>query len=215
MTRAADLTPQEEATLLAALRRRDAMAYDELVRLYGPALLGVARRLMRHEHDAQDAVQDGLLSAFRALPRFRGDSRLSTWLHRIVVNAALMQMRRRRRRPEAPLEPFLPRFTADTGHVGGVRAWHSSEIALVEKEARAAMRAAIGDLPERYRTVLILRDIEEYTTHDVATQIGVTTNAIKVRLHRARRALVTRLTPVLGVDQSVGASAPSRREIHT
>ncbi len=205
MTRAVDLMPLDDAALLAALRVNDAAAYEELVRRYGPALLGVARRLVRHEQDAQDAVQEGLLSAFRALSTFRGESRLSTWLHRIVVNAALMQMRRRRRHPEEPIEPLLPTFTSDGHHTTGVTAWHTSETMLATAEARAAMRVAIDELPESYRTVLVLRDIEEYTTQEVSTFMGITTIAIKVRLHRARQALITRLTPVFGVDRSVGA----------
>lgn len=205
MTQAADLTSQEDAVLLTALRADDVGAWEELVRRYGPALLGVARRLVRQEQDARDAVQDGLLSAFRALPTFRGESRLSTWLHRIVVNAALMQMRRRHRRSEEPIEPFLPTFTADGHHATGVRAWHATEVAVANAEARAAVRAAIDALPDTYRTVLVLRDIEEYTTQDVATFLGTTTNAVKVRLHRARQAVVTQLTPVFGVEHSAGA----------
>lgn len=205
MTRAVNVAQHEEETLLVALRANDAAAYEELVRRYGPALLAVARRLLRHEQDAQDAVQDGLLAAFTALPTFRGESRLSTWLHRIVVNAALTQMRRRRRHPEESIEPLLPTFTDDGHHATAVRSWNASEATLLRQETRAAVRAAIDQLPESYRTVLVLRDIEEYTTHDVAMFMGVTTNATKVRLHRARQALVTRLTPVFGVDRSTGA----------
>lgn len=194
--------PQEEPVLVAAIQAHDDAACEELVRRYGPAMLAVARRLVGHQQDAQDAVQDAFVSAFRALPTFRGESRLSTWLHRIVVNAALMQMRRRRRHPEEPIEPFLPTFTDGGHHTRGVRAWHASEAALDAQETRVAVRAAIAGLPESYRTVLLLRDIEEYTTHDVAMLMGVTTNAVKVRLHRARQALVTQLTPMFGVEQS-------------
>lgn len=202
MTRAVDFTPQEEKALLTALRANEAVAYEELVRRYWPTLLAVARRLVRDEHDAQDVVQDGLLSAFRALPTFRGESRLSTWLHRIVVNAALMRARRQRRRPEESIEPLLPTFTQDGHHATAIYEWNTSEATMVLEETRAAVRVAIDALPESYRTVLVLHDIDEYTTHDVATLMGVTTNAIKVRLHRARQALLTRLTPVFGVGHA-------------
>lgn len=193
-----DATLHEDTAFVAALQSHDNTAYEELVRQHGPAMLSVARRMMRHERDAEDAVQDALLSAVRALPGFRGECRLSTWLHRIVINAALMQIRRRQRHPEEPIEPFLPTFTADGRHTAGVCAWHSSEAALATRETQVAVRAAITRLPSPYRTVLVLRDIEECPTQDVATLLGVTPNAVKVRLHRARQALVTQLQPVFG-----------------
>ena len=88
-----------EAALLDALRRGDPDAYEELLRLYGGRMLAVARRLLRHEEDARDAVQEAFLLAFRGLPSFGERCRLGTWLHRIVVNAALMKIRHRERKP--------------------------------------------------------------------------------------------------------------------
>jgi RNA polymerase sigma-70 factor (ECF subfamily) len=104
-----------EADLVARLRAGSDAAYEELVRAQGARLLAVARRLLRSEEDARDAVQDAFISAFRAIDRFEGGSRLSTWLHRIVVNAALMKLRSQQRKPETSIEDLLPRFLED-GH---------------------------------------------------------------------------------------------------
>ena len=98
------------ADLLGRLRSGDAAAFEELVRSMGPRLLAVTRRLLRNEDDARDAVQDAYLSAFRGLPAFDGNCQLLTWLHRIAVNAALMKLRRSRRRPEARIDDLLPEF---------------------------------------------------------------------------------------------------------
>ena len=95
---AAPLLPTDtEPALLARLRRQDEAACEELVRTYSGRLLSVARRMLRNDEDARDAVQEGFLSAFRSIQKFNGDCRLSTWLHRIVVNAALMKIRTRSR----------------------------------------------------------------------------------------------------------------------
>ena len=179
-----------EALFLARLQRGDDDACTELVRAHTGRLLAVARRMLRNEEDAKDAVQQAFLSAFRALPNFNGQSQLSTWLHRIVVNASLMKLRTRARRPEESIEDLLPRFLDDGHHSEAWSDLGSSVDNLLErKETRARVRAAIDRLPETYRTVLLLRDIEELDTASTAGMLGVTTNAVKIKLHRARQAL--------------------------
>jgi RNA polymerase sigma-70 factor, ECF subfamily len=180
----------DDATLVTRLRAGDEAAYEQMVRTYGGRLLAVARGLLRHEEDAQDCVQSAYISAFKGLRAFNGGCQFSTWLHRIVVNAALMKLRTRRRKPEESIEPLLPTYLDDGHHTEDFSEWASQADRLLEqKEARSMVRAAIGELPESYRTVLILRDIEELSTEDVATQLACSTNAVKVRLHRARQAL--------------------------
>jgi RNA polymerase sigma-70 factor (ECF subfamily) len=186
-------TPHDEATALERLRAGDADAFAALVRDHGGRMLSVARRLLRQEDDAQDVVQEALLAAFRALPRFEGQSKLSTWLHRIVVNAALMKLRSQRRRGEAPIDDLLPHFD-ETGH----RLDDRSEAPMPDVELdRAALRArvrrCIDHLPESYRTVLVLRDVEELDTAEVARLLETSEGAVKTRLHRARQALRTLL----------------------
>ena len=131
----------EDSALLAALRSGDERAYEQLVRRHGGRLLAVARRLMRSEEEARDALQEAFVLAFRALPKFAGQSRLSTWLHRIVVNAALMRLRARRSRPEEPLEPLLPAFQEDGHTVRRYATWSADPEQLAGRaEVRRSVR---------------------------------------------------------------------------
>ena len=195
VTAAADAAAAD-AILLARLRAGDSSAYDDLVRAYSPRMLAVTRRMLNSEDDAKDAVQDAFLSAFRGLANFEGGSLLSTWLHRIAVNAALMKLRTRKRKPERSIETLLPVYLEDGHHAENFQEWNlPADKAMMRAEQRAVVRQCIGELPANYRTVLILRDIEELDTDEVAERLGVTPNAVKIRLHRARQALRTLLDP--------------------
>lgn len=185
-----------EARLLAALRAGSERAFEEVVRDYGGRMLAVARRLLHDELEAQDAVQEAFLSAFKALGQFDGHSRLSTWLHRIAVNASLMKLRIRKRRQEQPIEDLLPRFLEDGHQADPPAAWsETAENAAQRRETRDLVRASIDRLPESYRTVLLLRDIEELDTEETAQLLGVSVPVVKTRLHRARQALRNLLDP--------------------
>jgi RNA polymerase sigma-70 factor (ECF subfamily) len=165
-----------------------------MVRMFGGRLLSVARRFTRNEDDARDVVQAAYLNAFQALNEFEGASQLSTWLHRIVVNTALMKIRSKRRKPEESIDVLLPAFQEDGHHVEQFSDWTAPADQLLErKETRATVRACIEQLPDNYRAVLVLRDIEELSTKDVAEALSMTPTAVKVRLHRARQALSTLL----------------------
>jgi RNA polymerase sigma-70 factor, ECF subfamily len=182
----------DEQAILARLQRGDEEAFELVVRTFSGRLLMVARRILGSDDDARDALQSTFLSAFRSLTSFEGEARLSTWLHRIVVNTSLMKLRGRRRKPEAPIEELLPRFLEDGHHADPDWSWSASaEDLLTRKETHACVRAAIARLPESYRTVVMLRDIEELSTAEVAAALGVSENAVKLRLHRARQALAT------------------------
>jgi len=197
LTAAAADTAAADADLVRRLKAGDEDAYATVVRTLGGRMLAVARRFLQDEDLARDAVQDAFLSAFRSIHAFDGDAQLATWLHRIVVNAALMKLRTRRRKPEQSIEPMLPAFAENGYHASRpVVAWTTSaEEALLQRETRDRVRAAIAALPERYRTVLLLRDIEERSTREAADLLGITENAVKLRLHRARQALATQLRP--------------------
>jgi len=184
-------TPERESEhdLIAALRAGEDEAYALLVRRYGGRLLAVTRRLLRSEADAEDAVQDAFLAAFRSIHGFEGNSRLSTWLHRIAVNAALMRLRTKRRHPETSIDELLPAFGEDGLHREQPIEWRGTDVKLERQETREWVRAQIDRLPETYRTALLLRDIEELDTQETAELLGITPNAVKIRLHRARLAL--------------------------
>ena len=190
----------DEATLLRGLHAGDTAAYETLVRTYSGRLLAVTRRYLHNDEDARDALQETFLSAFRALPTFHEGALLSTWLHRIAVNAALMKLRTHKRHPEDPIEDLLPKFMEDghreDGHRGNpTRPWREPEVLWERQETRVTVRACIDRLPETYRTVLLLRDIEELDTEEVAQFLDISANAVKIRLHRARQALRTLLDP--------------------
>jgi RNA polymerase sigma-70 factor (ECF subfamily) len=183
----------DERQFVARLKARDPDAFEVLVRQNGPRMLALAWRVLGDEDGARDVVQEAFASAFRAMDGFAADARLSTWLHRIVVNTALMKLRRRRRRPEEPIEPLLPAFRDDGHHEAAFAAWGDVEEQLRRREVRDVVRRAIERLPDSYRTVLVLRDIEEMSTAEAARALGLTENAVKTRLHRARQALRTLL----------------------
>jgi RNA polymerase sigma-70 factor (ECF subfamily) len=188
----------EDAALLLRLRAGDEAAFASWVQAETPRLLALARRILRSEDDAHDAVQEAFLSAWRALPRFEGGSRLSTWLHRIAVNSALMRLRSRRRRREDPIEELLPSFAEDGHHAGPVPAWSRHEPCAAERrEVHEIVRGCIDRLPESHRVVLILRDVEGLDTAEAADALGVTPEALKMRLHRARQALRSLLEPFM------------------
>jgi RNA polymerase sigma-70 factor, ECF subfamily len=186
----------DEQELARGVRAGNPAAFDRLVRAYGGRLLAVTRRILRNEEDARDAVQEAFVSAFRAREQFSAESRVSTWLHRIAVNAALMKLRSRRRKPEEPLDDLLPAFNRDGHHAERFRSWDEpADVALEREDTRAFVRAAIDRLPESYRVVLMLRDIEGFDTAETAELLGLTPNAVKIRLHRARMALRSLIAP--------------------
>jgi RNA polymerase sigma-70 factor (ECF subfamily) len=168
------------------------------VRAHGGKLLAVARRMLRHEEDARDAVQEAFVSAFRSIDRFEGGARLSTWLHRIVVNAALMRLRTRRRKPEGSIEDLLPGFLEDGHQAQPAQPWREvPEDAVEGAELRRLVLEKIHELPEGHRNVLLLRDIEGLDTDEAAQALGIAPGAVKTRLHRARQALRGLLEPHL------------------
>lgn len=189
------LTLDNDAALVAGLRAGSADAFETLVRRHGGALLRLARRFLGNEEDARDALQDAMLAVHRSIASFEGTAMLSTWLHRIVVNACLMRLRAKRRRPEeTDIDALLPTFAEDGHQSAPSVPWRETPESLLEREeTRVLVREAIDRLPEAYRIVLLLRDIEEKTTEETAAILGITGNAVKIRLHRARQALRTLL----------------------
>ncbi len=184
--------PSHERQLFAQIRAGEEDAFELVVQRYGGRMLATARRFLNNECDAQDAVQEAFASALRGLDKFNGDALLSTWLHRIVVNAALVQLRSKRRRGEQPIETLLPRFDQDGEWIDEqITSTNSAETVLESRDSREMVRRCIERLPEKYRSVLVLRDIEELDTEEAAQSLSLTANTVKVRLHRARQALKT------------------------
>ena len=202
----------DEEALLAGLRGGQDWAYDRMVRAFGGRMLAVATGILRNEDEARDAVQTAYLSAFKALPSFEGNCRLSTWLHRIVVNAALMKLRSRRRRPEEALDGLLPTFLEDGHHAAQFsRSELPADDLLEREETRAVVRECIAQLPAHHRSILVMRDIDDVSTGEVAALFGITSNAVKIRLHRARQALATLLRREFHPDTAAVAAGVTAR----
>jgi RNA polymerase sigma-70 factor (ECF subfamily) len=188
-------TPQDDETnMLSSIRKGDERAYAEFVRRYYGRMLAVARRFVRCEEDAADAVQDAFVSLVRSIDSFQGQSSLSTWMHRIVVNACLMKLRAQRNRPTVSMDELLPQFDEDGHHARPVRAWTDAPAArLGAEELRRTVRECIDLLPDDYRTVVLLGDLEGLDTEQTAEILQTTAGNVKTRLHRARQALRTLL----------------------
>jgi RNA polymerase sigma-70 factor (ECF subfamily) len=184
----------DESQFIARLQAGDAEAYEELVRLYSGRLIALARQILGDEDLARDAVQDAFLNAFRAMDRFNGDARLSSWLHRIVTNAALAKLRSKRRRPENFIteefgvgadEDPLDRAELSDPNTGPVRV----DDEITRRDEASFVQRCIASLKENHRTVLMLRYIHQYDTEQTAKILGVGPNTVKTRLLRARGAL--------------------------
>ena len=157
------------------------------MRRFGGQMLLVASRLLRSQEDRIDAVQECFLSALQAIGKFEGKSTLGTWLHRIVVNACLMKLRARTHGVQASIDGLLPQFDESGHHAQSVRRWSNTpDERLIREETRSLVRSCIDRLPEDYRTVLLLRDIEELSTDEAAAILGAAPGTVKTRLHRVR-----------------------------
>jgi RNA polymerase sigma-70 factor (ECF subfamily) len=132
-------TITDEPGLLSRLRNREEAAFDELIDAAAGRMLSVARKMMPTEADAEDAVQDAFLSAFKSLDRFDGRSKLTTWLHQITVNACLMKLRSKRRRPEKSMDALLPEFMADGHQKEPQKRWHAEATGGIEQQELRAL----------------------------------------------------------------------------
>ncbi|MGI9426175.1 MAG: RNA polymerase sigma factor [Hyphomicrobiaceae bacterium] len=187
-----------ESDLIAGVAAGDERVIAQFVRQHGGWMRVVAERLLRDPVLAEDCVQDALINAIRKIETFAGRASLRTWLHRIVVNSALMKLRTRRRLNESPIDDLLPVFDGNACRIEPP--WQEIETPeriVARAQASDLIMNAISELPEDYRIALMLRDIEELSTREVAELLDCTENTVKVRLHRARAALKTRLEPLL------------------
>jgi len=179
-----------QTELLERLRRGDDDAFADVVRAHAGRLLAVARRILRDEEEARDAVQDAFTRAFKAIADFEGRSELGTWLHRIAVTSALMRQRQRRGKDTVSLDALMPRFKEDGHRVLPEDPWSEpGDLSAERAETRRLVRDSIERLPDEYREVVLLRDVEQMDTRQAAEVLGLSEAAVKTRLHRARLAL--------------------------
>jgi RNA polymerase sigma-70 factor (ECF subfamily) len=163
---------------------------------YAPRVFTLACRLLGNPIDADDVTQDVFLQVVRKLPTFRGESAFSTWLYRITVNTALAFRRKRARRESHRTFSPLDAFADDGSHRAPVRRWLiKPEQPVFDQEAHQVIDQAISKLPEKYRDVFVLADVEEIPLAEIATMIGLHLPAVKSRLHRARQLMQHLLAP--------------------
>lgn len=183
---------ENEQHLIDALQRQERRACDQLVERYAARLYNVALRLTGHPNEAEEVLQETFINACRSVDAFEGRSGLGTWLYRIATNNGLMRLRRK----------AAPTISLDSEPVGGdsefqprnLRDWSFDPEALaLSTDLRAALDAAVGALPGSLRVAFILRDIEGLSTEEAAEALGISKEALKVRLHRARLMLRERL----------------------
>jgi RNA polymerase sigma-70 factor (ECF subfamily) len=179
--------PSEEARLVAAAKAGDHDAFAELMRATEADIYTLAFRLMGNAEDARDVAQEAYLRAYRSLKKFRGDSRFSTWMYRITANCASTQLSKRSKGRHEEL--------GDDDTMIDERPESDPETMAEAGAMRDRVTAALGDLPPILRAVVVLRDVYDLPHDAIASELGITESAAKVRLHRARRKLRERLFP--------------------
>ena len=198
-------TPTDrDDSLVAALRRGDPTAAEDLVAAYGDRASRLANRITGNAQDAEEAVQDAFLSVIRKIDTFRGDCAFGSWLYRIVVNAAYERCRSRRRRgADVSLDTVLPVFDEHGRHVTPVVDWSMRvDDPAHQIDLRIMLRAAIDELPADYRAIVLLRDVEGLAPGDIAAILDLTVDNVTTRVHRARLFLRKRLEAHLSPQRS-------------
>jgi RNA polymerase sigma-70 factor (ECF subfamily) len=180
---------QDDESLAASAATGDEHAFEQLVMRYQARVFRLASRLLGGPTDAGDVLQETFMQVHKHLPGFRGDSRFSTWLHRITTNAALMHRRARARRPAQSLEEFLPRFDATGTHAATpaqLQVAAEAEERLDRNTLAERAWAGVDALPDAYRVPFVLRDLEELSTAEVAAVLELEPATVRQRVHRAR-----------------------------
>lgn len=190
---------RDEAALLAAARGGDRSAIETLLARNEASIYRFGLRMCGNEDDAREVLQETLVAAFRNLPTFRGDAKLSTWLYQVARSYCIKS--RRGWRPSLSSDGEHPEADTVSPDAGPESAAHAREIG-------AALSAAIGGLSADHREVLVLRDVEGLSAEDAAEVLGIEVGALKSRLHRARMQLRSELVSLLGESELGPAPCP-------
>ncbi len=194
MASSAALDNFDDPLLVERARHRDAPAFTELVRRYSTRIFHLARHITQHQEDAEDVLQETFLKAYSHLDGFEGHSKFSTWLVRIAVNESLMKLRKRKADRTVSLDE--PIEGSEEPVVREIAVWDSPEQRFSGEEMRSILEGAVDGLAPIYRTVFVLRDIEELSAEETASVLDLTVAAVKTRLLRARLQLREKLTRV-------------------
>lgn len=187
------LASMSDAELVDRAQRGEGGAFRAIMERHNRRLYRLARTVLNDDTEAEDAVQEAYLRAFAALPDFRGDAALATWLTRITLNEALGRKRKRRPTVELSEAEAAQRADAQIIRFPAMDASIDPERAAAQREIRRLLEASIDALPEPFRLVFMMRDVEEMSVEDTAQFLGIRPGTVKTRLHRARRLLRARL----------------------
>ena len=206
MTEAERLAPatdlwNSERGLAAAAARGDARAFTTIMRRHNRMLFRIARSILQGDADAEDALQDAYLRAWRSIDGFRGDAKLSTWLARIVINESLARVRRPQRAQVIPFDGAAEAEYESMEHLTD-HPDQQPDTALMRTELRLLMEASIDLLPDAYRTVFMLRAVEEMSVEEVSAVLSLPEPTVRTRLFRARALLRDRLSR--DIDVAIG-----------
>ena len=180
------IAAQTVDALVSGIRRGDVEAFETVVKTYSPRLVRVVMGILKNPSDAEEVVQDVFLTVFRKIDYFRGEASFSTWLHRIAVNAALMQKRRDRSGTAVPLDDVLPALDAGSRRPK-VGEWiEKPRDTVLRDEAWQVIHKAVDRLDHKYKTVYVLREFEGCSTEETAKILALKVPAVKSRPHRAR-----------------------------
>jgi len=187
----------EEAGLIARILAGEKELFHELIGPYERMVYLTLFSIVKNETEAEDGAQEAVISAYRHLGSFRGDAKFSTWLTMIAINEGRKRLRKAKGRAEDSIDEQIEELEGDYTPAP-LTDWREIPLeALERKELREALRVAVTELPDIYRQVFALRDLEEMNIEETAEALGITTSTVKVRLHRARIMLQKRLVPFL------------------
>lgn len=177
------MTDPDDQELLDRARNGDPAAFDTIVDLFERRVFAVALRIVRHHEDARDVTQEVFVTALRALKGFRGDAQLSTWFHRVAVNASLDLVRKRRRRDHSSTDELAEHPSSDPG----------PEAEAIESVRAREVHRALGLIPPDQRALIVLHDLQGLDYAECAEALEIPLGTVKSRLHRARLALARQL----------------------
>jgi RNA polymerase sigma-70 factor (ECF subfamily) len=207
-TTASPANDQAESALIAAILAGDREKFHDLIRPHERKLYLTALALVKNETEAEDVVQEAVLRAYRKLASFRGEAKFSTWLITITLNQARLRLRKEKLAALDSLDDQSPEQGDYTP--AALTDWREVPLAALERlELRSLIHDAVAELPETFREVVLLRDMEEMSVSETAETLGISLSLVKVRLHRARLLLQKRLAPQL----MLGTKSDRKRRI--
>jgi RNA polymerase sigma-70 factor (ECF subfamily) len=193
-----DLQNLADESLVELAQGGDYAAYEEIVRRYQDKAFRLAFSLTKNETDAQDVVQEAFLNMYRKLDSFKGDAQFGSWMYRVVVNAGLMRLRKRKRRSEVSVDQENGEFREDDYYVATVPQWRvRADEAVENRELRQKIIEAVDELAPKYQTVFLLKEVEGLKLDEIAEVLDLSVGGVKSRLHRARLHLRATLEPYL------------------